>query len=321
MIKPNNKTFQFVLCHGLPGSGKSTLLQRLAAEREANDEYALYVDMDKFHKSGYERALSDAWHIAYSKKQKQNYSWQIDSDDTVTYLDTLCVNEREVVEVIYEVVARFAQCCEAFNYVFTIYDFNEDRLACIENNKVRAKMDPKRSAELTIRNAKYTPIDSDSITERVKDRIASTTDRWKMWIKDAPIKINVIIKAAKVWDRSTATAEDQVMADVLSTAYMVGEVIDNKMYGNDWTTGGETWGIDGPDNADPVSPDQPLDFDELDRMLEVLAPNLTFLQYKKIRKECCSINEFHVSDYYESYYKSQWVCDLKKLAEILVSIK
>ena len=321
MIQSNNKTLHFVLCHGLPGSGKSTLLQRLATEREANGEHALYVDMDKFHKSGYERALSDAWHIAYSKKQKQDYSWQIDSDGTVTYLDTLCVNEREVVEVIYEVVARFAQCCQAFNYTFTIYDFNEDRLACIENNKVRAKMDPKRSAELTIRNAKYTPIDPDSIVERVKDRIASTTDQWKKWIKDAPIKINVIIKTAKVWDRSTATVEDQVMADVLSTAYMVGEVIDNKLYGNDWVTGGRTWGYVDPDNYDEVAPDQPLDFDELDKMLEVLVPDLSFLQYKKIRKGCCSINEFHVSDYYESYEKAQWVCDLKKLAEILVSIK
>ena len=313
-MKQTNDTLNFVITHGLPGSGKTTLLNRLCTEIDANGGMSLFVDMDVFHRDGVERALGEAYNIAYYEKRKVNPLWSCINDNTTICLDTLCINELDIVNLIYAVIDRFVECAQIYKYNFIIYDFNENREACIENNKMRALINPKRSAELTIRNAKYGTIDDSSIITRVKERIASSK---KYWLSNVDISISIEIKHANVWDRRNATDYENVEADVITAARTVGKVIDDKLYSDDWTTDGKIWGYMGPDYYNDLSPETPNDFEELDRILEVMTPNLSFLQYKKIRKECCYINEFHVSDYYESYSKAQWVCDLKKLAKII----
>ena len=53
-------------------------------------------------------------------------------------------------------------------------------------------------------------------------------------------------------------------------------------------------------------------------MLEVIAPNLTFLQYKKIENECIEMDEWSNYEYYGGVtYKARYECDLYRLQELL----
>lgn len=52
-------------------------------------------------------------------------------------------------------------------------------------------------------------------------------------------------------------------------------------------------------------------------MMAALCPNISFLNYKKVRKECCGVEEYNDNDYYSSYTKNRWICDLDKLTSII----
>lgn len=312
-MKNKIDTLELVMARGLPGSGKSTLLKRLCKETEDGGRYAIYVDMDMFPKMTYEKALSEAWQIAYYKKHKDDYAWNYQYDDTLMFLDTLCATNENIADVIMAVAARFFETQQIQKYKVTVYDFNEDRDACTLNNKIRAKVNPNRDASSTIKHMAYPEISADAITAITAEKLATTKN---YWLKDANCSVSVTVKPAKVWDRSTASDIEGIKADLNTVASMGGgDVKDGKLYGEGWITGGREWNYKGHEWA--VGGENPNDFDELDNVLDILAPNLTYLQYKKIRKECCSINEYHESDYYESYDKAQWVCDLDKLAEML----
>ena len=91
---------------------------------------------------------------------------------------------------------------------------------------------------------------------------------------------------------------------------------DGKLYSQSWCTGGcwnDCWG-----GRHPASAEEPPAFVELEELLEKVAPHLTFLQYKRIERECVSTHSYHESDYYGGGVgRCQWVCDLEKLYEIL----
>ena len=94
---------------------------------------------------------------------------------------------------------------------------------------------------------------------------------------------------------------------------------DNTIRSNTWCTGGDwadCWG-----NGGSCEIENPVEFTELDNLLERICPNLTYLQYKKIERECVEVDTDFNSDYYggcqqDSYYK----CDLKKLYETLMEM-
>ncbi len=91
---------------------------------------------------------------------------------------------------------------------------------------------------------------------------------------------------------------------------------DGKLYSDSWCTGGcwnDCWG-----GSSPASPEDPYPFTELTELLEKVAPNLTFLQYKRIEQECVSTETHYERDYYGGgVSRCQWVCNLEKLYEIL----
>jgi hypothetical protein len=94
---------------------------------------------------------------------------------------------------------------------------------------------------------------------------------------------------------------------------------DNTLRSQTWCSGG-SWG-DCWGNSGSCSTEDPVSFVELDNLLERICPNLTFLQYKKIERECVEVETDYNYDYYggcqhDSYYK----CDLKKLYEIMIEM-
>lgn len=88
--------------------------------------------------------------------------------------------------------------------------------------------------------------------------------------------------------------------------------------GASWSLGG-TWGSYSGSGG-TVSPSAAPDgFRELDDFLEKVAPEITFLQYKKIMSECVSIREYSEGDYYGGRvtYNEQ-LLDVKALYNYLV---
>lgn len=71
-----------------------------------------------------------------------------------------------------------------------------------------------------------------------------------------------------------------------------------------WTTGGQTGGScwdTGDPVYHPVGGQPEPEFEDLDRLLEALIPDLTFMQYKRLRRELVQVDERYRNDYYGNY--------------------
>ncbi len=87
-----------------------------------------------------------------------------------------------------------------------------------------------------------------------------------------------------------------------------------------WVTGGLTGGSCYGDSADqPVDPEEEPEFEELDKVLEAICPNITFLQYKKLVASVVSRDrEDRDYCYYGNYYdKTTKSVDLNTLEQYL----
>lgn len=88
-----------------------------------------------------------------------------------------------------------------------------------------------------------------------------------------------------------------------------------------WTTGGMTGGScydKGEDVRYPVEAEEEPEFEALDRALEALCPQITFLQYKKLVKTVVSRDETFENAYYGNYYnKMTKSVDLNVLEQYL----
>lgn len=82
-----------------------------------------------------------------------------------------------------------------------------------------------------------------------------------------------------------------------------------------WCLGGEAWGWDGGKHN--IGAEQPNNFDEFDELIEKICPTITFLQYKKLYKNCVTMEEKDNSDYYSRTTEGFWRCDLEKLWNML----
>lgn len=70
-----------------------------------------------------------------------------------------------------------------------------------------------------------------------------------------------------------------------------------------WTMGGLEGGNCWGDAADlSISPESEPDFEQLDKILEVLCPSITYLQYKALVKELVESTTQQESAYYGNYY-------------------
>lgn len=103
----------------------------------------------------------------------------------------------------------------------------------------------------------------------------------------------------------------KVMADENGVRIIDGKYLESVT----WSLGGTTrsWGGD----IFPVDAETPPDFVEFDDLLEKICPTITFLQYKKLCRECVTIEDRDASDYYSNCREAFYRCDLKKLYQML----
>ena len=97
------------------------------------------------------------------------------------------------------------------------------------------------------------------------------------------------------------------------------EIIDDRyLLSQPWVIGGTYMGWNGHGT---IAPEEPVEFVELDELLLNISTNFPFLVYKKIWRECVTIDEKTESDYYSNSCHQFYKCDLEKLYKMLADFK
>lgn len=163
-----------------------------------------------------------------------------------------------------------------------------DRERCIENDLYRREI----SSEVSIENLPYEIIDVEHIKNQTHfDKIS---------------KENFNVYKKKDYE-------------IFISKYNIDTYANKTIVSDSWSNGGTScncWG-----DTYNISPEEPCEFDKFDKLLEDICPNINFLQYKKIRQKCVSIEEDSCGDYYGgTEYYSRYVCDIQCLYDALLEM-
>ena len=190
---------------------------------------------------------------------------------------------QEVIDVIHTCLPKYRND-EDFEIV--IHHWKEDRDACLFNDKYRREL----SSETSIKNL---PL------EDPKD-----------------YKFDSILNVRIVYHD---VIRKNVYEGIFEHLNEFNE-FDDTLTSSRWTTGG-TWGDCWGNTGECFSDPQP-EFEEFDKLIERIAPNITFVNYKKLYNECVTIETDDECDYYGGCcHKAYYKCDLHKLCDMMVEMK
>jgi hypothetical protein len=208
-------------------------------------------------------------------------------------IDSLITTQKKLEEIIKETHDFFENSGGA-RYDLKIVYWNENRDACRENIKRRAD---GRNVSVTIDNIPFEEVDEDRIRKFVYDM-----DR----------NVQLSFKHRNVFTNGNWDLYFQPLID-----NSWGEENNKYYYSEYWSRGG-TWGNCWGGKGD-IKPDEQPEFNTFDNLLEYVCPNISYIQYKNIFKECVEIDEYKESDYYGgTEYKSRYKFDVRKCYEILL---
>ena len=268
------------IVYGLPGSGKTTFLHKKFDFLNPDPDFEFF-NMD-YYMTEPEKypTLESCFENSYKKRYMENRF----GDDITFVVDGLFRCPSDVHSFVNKMANYYDNCF--FNV--TVYAWNENREACLNNDEQRLTDGTRGcpSAD-TIRNAVYVPLTYDDL------RCGDTNRVYYM-----PVQYQTVRRATtydKFFNR-WHTNKDELKSQ-------------------EWCVGGETRDCYG--NSSPAWTEDARDFDELDEFLEQVCPQISFLLYKRIKRECVTLEKRHDGDYYGSYDYNYWRCDLKKLYQIL----
>lgn len=206
----------------------------------------------------------------------------IDRSIRTVVMDGLFLTNQDVYDMV-------ATVCDNFNHItLIIHYWKEDRETCVKNDGGRREV----SSVATIMNAPYEYPNKEWLDEKLEC---------------------IGVQVDKIIEHEVVLKPDWIR-------YFRGKMYideDGKLKGQRWSAGG-AYGSCWHDGLSPVSADEPRNFDELDELLQEICPNITFLHYKKLQKECVSMDTYHEHDYYGGGITYNfWVCDLKKMYSLL----
>lgn len=171
------------------------------------------------------------------------------------------------------------------NDVIEICQWNEDREQCMTNDIKRREI----SSRIDIVNLPYEDIDIKYIKEKTNHNHIEK------------VSMDVYIKNKEI----IFVESKDIHVD-----------LDGKFYSSKWVIGGQ-WGNCWGDSGS-VSGEEPCEFDEFDELLEKICPDITFLQYKKIRAQSVSIECSEEYGYYGSYTEYNcYSCNVYQLYDCL----
>lgn len=195
-------------------------------------------------------------------------------------LDGLFLTIDSVVEIVEYMKQSFKK-----DFSFEVEYWPADRETCLKNDNGRRKIDSRT----TIKKGVLDEITPEKLLEKTGLNI--------------PVHIH-----------KTVLKEDyKIMIDDMNE-FSCSIKDERYLYSSEWYVG-----ADNPSNI-YISKEEkvPSDFIELDEVLEKYFPNITYLQYKKLKRECIEIDDFEEHDYYTgTVYKARYCCDLKKLYQFI----
>lgn len=276
---------------GLPGSGKTTFTEQYkptyldpySGTRRPNHKtkkHAFIVDYDEIYRKA---GLSENLDVNRSKVEKMpipniQYEYII--------LDGLFVTQFDV-EWVLGVYLNNPKFKEKYNVEKIIVDvWMVDKEACLWNDRARRDV-RSASAEFSIRIMEPERIDIKQIES-------------KFGIK-TKIELHSVVRAPAY---KVMIAENDVY-----------KVSGKYMESHGWCLGGKSYHWSGSESV--LYPEDPINFDEFDELLEKICPQITYLQYKKIYAKCVTKEERSNCDYYTQAREGYWRCDLEKLYEML----
>lgn len=273
-IKGKSK-INITILYGLPGSGKTYFATKMNSSIPT-------VDLDAIAKTQANNkfaVLSELGkQVDASLHCYSNYNLQS------VIIDGLITTNAQLRDVIDALTAYLTK----YQLVFKLVYWEEDRDACLHNDEGRRGI----SAEISIKNLPYEKPDFQLFPELSQKRIQS---------------MNVVRKSPAItWISEILRSLNY---DEKNIAYITDSM---KLRSDTWSLGG-TWG-DCWGNSGTTAADTPIVFEEFDLLLEAICPSITFLKYKKLVNECCSIEQNYQTDYYGGGITYAYhICDLQKL--------
>jgi hypothetical protein len=168
-----------------------------------------------------------------------------------------------------------------------IHRWNEDRATCVKNDGGRRE---KKSTGMIL-NATYEEVDVEGLNKRLEGRDIAIAQ-----------VIRHDVKLKPDWVRCFKSC------DVVS--------FDGKLRSGKWSLGGEHGSCYG--GRSYSEGEEPLEFYELDDLLDDKWPDLRLRHYRKIKRACVSTEEHTEDEYYGGYTTyMNWVCDLEKMYNML----
>lgn len=273
---------KYIITVGLPGSGKSTWAKN----------YRLSNVEKSYKRNKYRTQIIDC--DLYFKQYKRTF----DSLEEYIYSEIDNIYKPNINEIIIDgLFTTNDDVIRILNNIFELLNIGdeilicqwyEDREQCIKNDLYRRDID----SNVTINNIKYEDID----IEKIRNNVGGIEVE-KQYI-EVYRKPNYLIFADK---------------------YKINYDSEGKFTSDTWSGGG-TWGNCWGDSGS-ISPSEPEDFDEFDELLENVCPNISFLQYKKIKSDCVELDYYNDYDYYGgSETRNFYVCDVENLYNTLVDL-
>ena len=190
---------------------------------------------------------------------------------------------------IFNVVTLFSEYVHGHLEVVVHY-WNEDRKTCLKNDGGR------REEESTsmILNARYEDVDVEGLNKRLFAYGAKGIEVTDVVRHDVMLKPDwyLFCKSGVDFGRN------------------------GKLRSERWSVGGEYGSCYGGKHM--TDGEEPCEFTELDNLFDKKCPELKYRDYREIKKRCISTEETTQSEYYGGYTNyMNWVCDLKKMYEIL----
>lgn len=308
MAKKDYK-FTFHILVGLPGSGKTYFAESNFPNQHWSHTDKFHIDLDACKKTGnFEQdilnALSDEQYAMDEIYCRGNFH---DVDICLDGLVTTIGQIKSVMNVCIDYMASHVLRYIDYKIKFVIHRWDENRETCILNDIKRVKDGVRENtSKISIENIPFDSVDITDFEEYFDNKR----------IADITIEKHTV-KRITTYDTKfyPLVGEDR-------NEYSGAWCHDDKpkktkyMYSESWSGGG-TWGNCWGDEG-TIYGEDPNDFIEFDNFLESIYPNITFLQYKKIRKECVDVETSYESDYYggkETIHR--WRCDMEKLYELL----
>lgn len=217
------------------------------------------------------------WH----QDDKSSKWWTYDRwQHQIIIIDALNLTNDEIIKSILNTKKRLYKIKD---WTWTIVRWKENREQCLKNDVGRREISSKH----TIQKANFELPDIKKIEQETG-------------IENIQLEEREVVKTSSY------------MKKIDKSKY---HIKGKYLFSEEWLISGTSRDYDS--NWSSMCPDDTPEFTELYDLLEEICPDISFLTFRKIQKECVEIITYEDNDYYSTTVNSYYRCNLEKMFEIL----